>query len=137
MEELLVDRGVGADHVIVHRWMQWLTPLSPRALKPLTVVPSEVVTDANPTCPRGPDELLPSAWHHVERHADNPIEADHEQLEHRPRSMHEPRSDRSVQTIITGHALGQNLRREHYELATDVPPSLRVAAAFTELARAI
>jgi hypothetical protein len=31
----------------------------------------------------------------------------------------------------------QNLRRGHYELATDAPHPLRVAAAFTELAQAI
>ncbi|MFG1955945.1 hypothetical protein [Micromonospora sp. NPDC048830] len=31
----------------------------------------------------------------------------------------------------------QNLRRGHYELAADVQPGLRVAAAFTELAGAI
>jgi IS6 family transposase len=31
----------------------------------------------------------------------------------------------------------QNLRRGHYELGLDVPPSQRVAAAFTELAQAI
>jgi hypothetical protein len=32
---------------------------------------------------------------------------------------------------------GQNLRRGHYELGLDVPPALRVAPAFTELAMAI
>ncbi|WP_329016274.1 hypothetical protein OG271_10250 [Micromonospora rifamycinica] len=31
----------------------------------------------------------------------------------------------------------QNLRRGHYELATDVPPGLRVASVFADLARAI
>jgi hypothetical protein len=31
----------------------------------------------------------------------------------------------------------QNLRRGHYELATETPHHLRVAAAFAELARAI
>jgi len=31
----------------------------------------------------------------------------------------------------------QNLRRGHYEVATDSAQPLRVAAAFTELARAI
>jgi hypothetical protein len=30
----------------------------------------------------------------------------------------------------------QNLRCGHYELAVDVPPTARVAAAFTELAQA-
>jgi IS6 family transposase len=31
----------------------------------------------------------------------------------------------------------QNIRRGHYELATDTHPQLRLAAAFTELAAAI
>jgi hypothetical protein len=31
----------------------------------------------------------------------------------------------------------QNLRRGHYELATETPRPLRVAAAFTELAQMI
>jgi hypothetical protein len=38
---------------------------------------------------------------------------------------------------IAGHAFIQNLRRGHYELAVDVHPTLRVAAAFTQLAQAI
>lgn len=83
------------------------------------------------------DELVPSAWHHIERHANNPIAANHSQLKRRLRPMRGLRSDRSVQTIVTGHAFVQNLRRGHYALGLDVPPALRVAAAFTELARAI
>ena len=37
----------------------------------------------------------------------------------------------------TGHAFIQNLRRGHYELATDATARDRVAVAFTELAHAI
>ena len=51
-----------------------------------------------------------------------------------PRTGHDPWL---AQVIIAGHAFMQNLRRGHYELAVDAPPALRVAAAFTELARAI
>jgi hypothetical protein len=47
------------------------------------------------------------------------------------------RTDRSAQVVIAGHAFVQNLRRGHYDLAVDVRPALRVAAAFTELAQAI
>ncbi|WP_112677901.1 IS6 family transposase [Micromonospora saelicesensis] len=108
-----------------------------RALTTLKVTPSEVVTDAAPAYTKVLDDLFPTAWHHVERHANNPIEADHSQLKHRLRPMRGLRSDRTAQTIITGHAFMQNLRRGHYELATGVAPGLRVAAAFTELARAI
>ena len=47
------------------------------------------------------------------------------------------RTDRTAQVIIPGLAFLQNLRRGHYELATETPRPLRVAAAFTELASAI
>jgi len=42
----------------------------------------------------------------------------------------------SLRVISTGHAFVQNLRRGHYELAVDVEPRHRIAAAFTELALA-
>jgi hypothetical protein len=44
---------------------------------------------------------------------------------------------RSAEVIAAGHAFVQNLRRGHYELATDVPPAPRLATAFTELALAM
>jgi transposase-like protein len=43
-----------------------------RALRTLKVAPSEVVTDAAPVYPAVLDELLPSAWHHVEQYENNP-----------------------------------------------------------------
>ena len=56
-----------------------------------------------------------------------------------PDSLATPRAsvDRTAQVIIAGHAFMQNLRRGHYELATEAPAAERVAVAFTELARAI
>jgi len=39
--------------------------------------------------------------------------------------------------IIAGHALVQNLRRGHYELAVEEPAGRRLAVAFDELAMAI
>ena len=96
-----------------------------------------MVTDASPVYPAVLDELLPSAWHHIERHANNPIEADHGRLKHRLRAMRGLRSDRSTQVVVVGHAFVQNLRRGHYELGADAGPGLRVAAAFNELARAV
>lgn len=108
-----------------------------RAVSALKVTPSEVVTDAAPVYPGVLDELVPQAWHHVERHANNPIEADHSQLKHRLRSMRGLRTDKTAQVIIAGHAFMQNLRRGHYELAVDAPPATRVPAAFAVLALAI
>ena len=51
--------------------------------------------------------------------------------------MHGLKQLRSAARIATGHAFVQNLRRGHYELATEVPPQLRLAAAFTELAHVV
>ncbi|HEX5543449.1 MAG TPA: IS6 family transposase [Micromonospora sp.] len=108
-----------------------------RALSASKVTPGEVVTDAASVYPGVLDELIPSAWHHVEQYANNPIEADHSQLKHRLRPMRGLRADKTAQVVIAGHAFTQNLRRGHYELGIDAPPALRVAAAFTELAHAI
>jgi hypothetical protein len=46
-------------------------------------------------------------------------------------------TDRTAQVFINGLAFLQNVRRGQYELATESPRQLRVAAAFTELALAI
>jgi transposase-like protein len=108
-----------------------------RALAMSKVTPSGVITDAAPIYPAVLEDLVLSAWHQVERHANNPIEADHSQLKHRLRPMRGLRTDRTAQVIIAGHAFMQNLRRGHYELAIDAPGVQRVAAAFAELARAI
>jgi transposase-like protein len=108
-----------------------------KALSMLKVKPAEVVTDAAPVYPAVLDELIPAAWHHVERYANNPIEADHGRLKQRLRPMRGPCTDNTAQVIIAGHAFLQNLRRGHYELAVDIPAATRIAAAFTELAQAI
>jgi transposase-like protein len=108
-----------------------------RALATLKATPGEVVTDAAAVYPGVLDELIPSAWHHVEQYANNPIEADHSRLKQRLRPMRGLRTDKTAQVIIAGHAFMQNLRRGHYELAVDTPPATRIAAAFTALAQAI
>jgi IS6 family transposase len=108
-----------------------------RALTTAKVTPTEVVTDKAPVYPRVLHELVPAAWHHVERYANNRIEADHSRLKHRLRPMRGLRTDRSAQVVIAGHAFVQNLRRGHYEIGYDTHPALRVAASFAELALAI
>ena len=102
----------------------------------MKVVPVEVVTDGASAYPAVLDKLIPSARHHVERYANNPVESDHAQLE-RLRAMRGLRTDRTAQVIITGHASVQNIRRGHYELGVDAPSAMRVSEAFTELASAI
>jgi transposase-like protein len=99
--------------------------------------PSEVTTDQAPAYPRVIEELIPAACHVTEQYANNPIEADHGRLKARLRPMRGLKQFRSVRVISVGHGLIQNVRRGHYELATDVDPRHRLAAAFAELALAI
>jgi transposase, IS6 family len=44
---------------------------------------------------------------------------------------------RSVRVISVGHAFIQNVRRGHYELATDIDPSQRLTTTFAELTLAV
>jgi len=99
--------------------------------------PVEVTTDRAAAYPRVLDEQL-SAAHHIDtRYANNKIQADHGGLKARLRRMRGLKRLRSAQVISSGQAFAQNLRRGHYELATDTDPHHRLATAFTELALAI
>ncbi|OHV29018.1 MULTISPECIES: IS6 family transposase [Pseudofrankia] len=99
--------------------------------------PVEVTTDKALVYPRVLDEMLPEAWHIDAARENNRIESDHGRLKARLRPMRGLKRLRSAQTISTGHALIQNIRRGHYELATDVDPRLRLSAAFSELAAVV
>ena len=99
--------------------------------------PVEVTTDQAGPYLRVVDELVPTAAHVTEQYRNNPIEADHARLKARLRPMRGLKRVRSASVIAAGHAFVQNLRRGHYELATDVSPTLRLATAFSELALAV
>jgi transposase-like protein len=83
------------------------------------------------------DELVPAACHVTEQYGNNPIEADHGRLKSRLRAMRGLKQLRCARVITAGHAFVQNIRRGHYELATEEPVNLRVPAAFDELVMAI
>jgi transposase-like protein len=108
-----------------------------RAIGTTKVAPSEVVTDRAPTYPVVLAELLPAAWHQTDRYANNGVEADHGRLKTRLRPMRGLKQDKSARVVIAGHALVQNIRRGHDELAVDEPMGRRLAVAFGELAMAI
>jgi transposase, IS6 family len=65
------------------------------------------------------------------------IEADHGRLKARLGPMRGLKRFRSAQVISAGHAFVQNLRRGHYELATDVNPRHRLTTAVAQLALAV
>ena len=81
--------------------------------------------------------MVPSALHTVVRHANNPIEADHGRLKARLRPMRGLKRHRSARILAAGHAFVQNLRRGHYDIATEVPTSHRLRIAFDHLALTI
>jgi transposase, IS6 family len=108
-----------------------------RAIGTMRVAPVEVVTDHAPVYPAVLEELLSTAWHRTDRYANNQIEADHGRLKSRLHPMRGLKQDRNARIVIAGHALVQNLRRGHYELAVEEPVARRVAVAFDELALAI
>jgi transposase, IS6 family len=99
--------------------------------------PIEVTTDRAAAYPRVLDELVPAACHITEQHANNAIESDHGRLKSRLRPMRGLKQLRCARVITTGHAFIQNIRRGHYEVGTENEVSLRLVAAFNELALAI
>ena len=78
--------------------------------------------------------MVPSALHTVEQYADNPVEADHGRLKARLRPMRGLKRHRSARILAAGHAFVQNLRRGHYDIATDASNRHRLRIAFDDLA---
>jgi transposase-like protein len=128
----VIDVFVSArrDATAAHRFFQ-------RAIGATKVTPVEVTTDQAPVYPAVLEELLPAAWHRTERYANNRVECDHGRLKARLQPMLGLKQDRSARVITAGHALVQNVRRGHYELAVEEPAVRRLAVAFHELALAI
>ena len=108
-----------------------------QAISATKVTPVEVTTDQAPVYPAVLEDLLPAAWHRTDRYANNRVEADHGRLKARLRPMRGLKQDRSARVIIAGHALVQNVRRGHYELAIEERVDRRVAVAFDELVLAV
>jgi transposase-like protein len=108
-----------------------------RAIGTTKVTPTEVTTDKAPVYLGILEALPPAAWHRTDQDANNEVERDHGRLKARLRPMRGLKQDRSTKIAIAGHALVQNLRRGHYELAVEEPVTLRLAVAFDELALAI
>jgi transposase-like protein len=108
-----------------------------QAIDSTRVRPVEVITDRAPVYPAVLAALLPAAWHRTDQYANNGVECDHGRLKARLRPMRGLKQDRSARVVIAGHALVQNVRRGHYELAVEEPTTRRLAVAFDELALTI
>jgi transposase-like protein len=99
VEELLAERGIDVDHVTVHRWVRRFGPLLADAARF-----ARQVTDRAPTYPRVLEEMWPAAWHHVERYANNRVEADHAQLKRRLNPMRGIKTMTGLRIVAAGHA---------------------------------
>ena len=108
-----------------------------QAIGETKVNPVEVTTDRAPVYPAVLEERLPAARHRTDRYANNRIECAHGRLKARLRPMRGLKHDRSARVVIAGHALVQNIRRGHYELAVEEPTNRRLAVAFEEMILAI
>ncbi len=99
--------------------------------------PAEVNTDLAGVYPTVLDELLPDACHVTDQYANNRVESDHARPKARLRAMRGLKRPRSAMTVSASHALVQNIRRGHYELAVESNQQDRVAGAFDELMIAV
>jgi hypothetical protein len=68
--------------------------------------------------------------------ANNPIENGHGRKA-RLRPMRGLKRHRSAGILAAGHAFVQNLRRGHYDIATETTSTRRLGIAFDDLARTI
>jgi len=99
--------------------------------------PAEVITDRAPALANAIEGLIPAALHNTGlreqpgRMRPRPPEGGQAQ------AVLGLRTERTVSVVIRGHALIQNLRRGHYEVAVDAGPLFRLANAFNELKPAI
>jgi hypothetical protein len=102
-----------------------------QAIGTTKIAPAEVTTDQAPVYPAVLEDLLPAAWHHTDRYANNRVECDHGRLKARLGPMRGLKQDRSARVIIAGQAFVQHLRRGHFELAVEEPTNRRVAVHST------
>ena len=96
-----------------------------------------MTTDRAPVYPRVLDEHVPAARMLSSSTRTTPIEADHGRLKAWLRPMRGLKRFRSAQTLAAGHAFVQNLRRGHYEIATDEPAHDRLRITFNALAASV
>jgi transposase-like protein len=69
------------------------------------VTPIEVITDRAAAYARVLDELVPAAWHHTDRYANNRVEADHGQPKRRLRPMRGLKTDAGARAVTRGTRL--------------------------------
>ncbi len=108
-----------------------------RAIDETDVVPSRVTTDKAKCYPPALRTVLPDIEHRTSKYLSNGIERDHGHLKQRLYPMRGFKQEASADVIVRGHALVRNLRNGFSNLTVAVPPNLRLAVAWPQLARAL
>ena len=112
-----------------------------RAIEETGVMPTRVTTDKAKCYPPALRAVLPDAEHRTSKYLNNGIERDHGHLKQRlypMRGFGYPLGvEASADVIVRGHALVRNLRNGFSNLTVAVPPNLRLAVAWPQLARAL
>ncbi len=108
-----------------------------RAIDETGMRPERVTTDKAKCYPPALRADLRGVDRRRSRYLNNGVERDHGHLQQRLKPMRGFKQGTSADTLSRGHALIQNLRNGFSELTAEVPPVLRLAIAWPQLARAI
>ncbi len=108
-----------------------------RAIDETGMRPERVTTDRAKCYPPALRAVLPDAEHRTSKYLNNSLERDHQHLKQRLCSMRGFKNAFAADILCRGHALIRNLRNGFSQLTTAVPPALRLAWAWSQLAQAI
>jgi transposase, IS6 family len=123
VEELLAERGITVDHVTVYRWIQRFTPEFIEAARPGRHAPGDrwFVDETH--------VKVAGQWTYLYRAIDQHGQV----IDVLVSTRRGLKRHRSARILAAGHAFVQNLRRGHYEIATEVPSRHRLRIAFDDL----
>jgi IS6 family transposase len=108
-----------------------------RAMAETEVAPTRVTTDKAKCNPPALRAVLPGVEHRRSKYLNNGLERDHSHLKQRLYPMRGFKRSSCADTLARGHALIRNLRGGFSALSHAVPPNLRLAMAWQQLAQAI
>jgi transposase, IS6 family len=108
-----------------------------RAIAETEVTPERVTSDKAKCYPPALRVVLPGVEHRRSKYLNNGLERDHSHLKRRLYPMRGFKRSSSADTLARGHALVRNLRGGFSCLTAQVPPNLRLAAAWPQLMKAI
>jgi transposase-like protein len=108
-----------------------------RAMAETAVAPTRATTDKAKCYPPALRAVLPGVEHRRAKYLNNGLERDHSHLKQRLYPMRGLKRGSAADLLARGHALVRNLRQGFSSLTADVPPPLRLAAAWPQLAQAI